>query len=290
MSSPAAATASPESIVADFERRARRCETPCGDGTLVWRAWGTGAPLLLLHGAQGSWAHWIRNIDYLAGFRQVWAPDLPGFGESAPPPRAGDGTSFAEAIATGLRQLVEKDLPIDVVGFSMGGVLGGHLAAIAPEIVRRLILVNVGGLGTPHGHISMVPLRGLEGEARLAARRANLLGLMIHEPDNVDDLALFIQTRSPTRVKIDAAQIVLPDKLLQALAHVPGQVDAIWSEHDRPHPDPELHRSVLSRIQPDIDFRVIPGVGHWSMYEGAETFNPMLHAMLDQPLRTRKSG
>ncbi|TAL02292.1 MAG: alpha/beta fold hydrolase, partial [Rhodospirillaceae bacterium] len=123
----------PDSIVADFERRARRYETPCGDGTLVWRTWGpdgntgggTGSPLLLLHGAHGSWAHWIRNIDCLAGFRQVWVPDLPGFGESAPPPRVDDGESFAEMIAAGLHQLIAKNLPVDVVGFSMGGVLAG---------------------------------------------------------------------------------------------------------------------------------------------------------------------
>ena len=38
--------AEPAAIVADFERRAQRFETPCGDGALVWRAWGSGPPLL----------------------------------------------------------------------------------------------------------------------------------------------------------------------------------------------------------------------------------------------------
>ncbi|MDB5843914.1 MAG: hydrolase-like protein, partial [Polaromonas sp.] len=54
---------------------------------MVWRCWGEGAPVVLLHGGSGSWTHWIRNIPTLvACSRQVWAPDLPGFADSASPP------------------------------------------------------------------------------------------------------------------------------------------------------------------------------------------------------------
>ena len=31
--------------------------TPCGDGNLVWRRWGKGRPLVLVHGGSGSWTH-----------------------------------------------------------------------------------------------------------------------------------------------------------------------------------------------------------------------------------------
>ena len=58
--------AEPPAIVADFECRARRFETPCGNGSLVWRTWGSGPPVLLAHGGHGAWSHWIRNIDALA--------------------------------------------------------------------------------------------------------------------------------------------------------------------------------------------------------------------------------
>ena len=140
-----AAGRSPDAVVADLERRAIRSETPCGEGAMVWRAWGEGEPLLLLHGAHGSWTHWIRNIGALSARRRVLAPDLPGYGESAVPPRPDDGESFAEAIAAGLERLVGHEAPIDVVGFSLGGVLAGALAATAPHLVRRLIVVDAGG-------------------------------------------------------------------------------------------------------------------------------------------------
>ncbi len=47
--------------------------------------------MVLLHGGSGSWTHWIRNIPMLlACGRQVWAQDLPGFGDSASPPSITD--------------------------------------------------------------------------------------------------------------------------------------------------------------------------------------------------------
>ena len=46
--------------IRDVESRARRFETPCGDGHIVWRQWGEGRPVLMLHGGSGSWLHWLR--------------------------------------------------------------------------------------------------------------------------------------------------------------------------------------------------------------------------------------
>jgi pimeloyl-ACP methyl ester carboxylesterase len=278
---------SPETIVADFEQRSCRYETPCGEGSVVWHKWGDGPPLLLLHGSHGSWTHWIRNIDALARTRTVWVPDLPGYGESSAPPRADDGDSFAEALAIGLRQLAGAELPADAVGFSLGGVFGSHLAAIAPELVRRLILVGTGGLGTPHGGTMTVRLRGLEGDARLAARHANMNATMICDLRKVDDMALYLQEMNAPRARVNPAGMVLPDKLLNVLPRVLAQIDAIWGECDALHPDPAAQRAVLSRFQSDIDFRVIPNAGHWAMYEDAPAFNATLRALLGQPLRNQ---
>ena len=49
-----------------LERTATRTETPCGDGTMVWRSWGEGPVLVLFHGGAGSWRHWAHNIDVLS--------------------------------------------------------------------------------------------------------------------------------------------------------------------------------------------------------------------------------
>ena len=41
------------SFVAGVAAKAERLETPCGDGVMVWRVWGSGPPLVLLHGGYG---------------------------------------------------------------------------------------------------------------------------------------------------------------------------------------------------------------------------------------------
>ena len=272
-------------VVADFERRARRHETPCGDGTMAWRAWGSGPPILLAHGSHGAWSHWIRNIDALAARRTVWAPDLPGNGESALP-AAQDHAGFTAALAQGLRTLLApEDLPLDVVGFSFGGVLAAYLAAHYPELVRRVILVGTGGLGTPMGPVEIRRVRGLDGEARRTALKANLLGLMLHHPESADDLAVHLQAANGFRGRFKPSKLVLPRKLLEVLPQTPAQVDAIWGEHDRPHPEPTLQEAALRRVRPDVSFRVVEGAGHWAMYERPEAFNRLLLEMLEAPLR-----
>jgi pimeloyl-ACP methyl ester carboxylesterase len=276
--------AGPAAIVADFERRARRFETPCGDGSVVWRAWGSGPPVLLAHGGHGAWSHWIRNIDALAAKRTVWAPDLPGLGESAMPPRE-DHEAISEVLATGLRQLIAPELPVDIVGFSFGGVVAAHLAAFHPELVRRLILVDTGGLDLPMGHIDVRGIRGLDDEKRRAVLRANLLSLMLHDPASVDELTLHLQATNVRRARIQAETLVLPDKLLLVLPRVSVQLDAIWGEHDNPHPDPAAQASVFRRFQPDLDLQVIPGAGHWAMYERSAAFNRAVLDLLSRPLR-----
>jgi pimeloyl-ACP methyl ester carboxylesterase len=274
------AVRSPERVVADLERAATRTQTPCGAGVMAWRAWGSGPPLLLLHGAHGSWKHWIHNIEPLAATRRVLAADLPGYGDSALPERPGEGDSFAEAIAAGLREQLPPGQAIDVVGFSLGGVIAAHLAAIAPELVRRLIVVDTGGLDLPVGDVATRPVRDLEGEALRETHRYNLLRLMLHSPDAVDDLALHIQATNVPRGRVSPKNLVMPDRLATALARVRAPVDAIWGEFDAPHPHPDQQLAAIRRSHPEAEMRVIANAGHWSMYEAPEAFDAALAELL----------
>jgi 2-hydroxy-6-oxonona-2,4-dienedioate hydrolase len=274
----------PEQLIAEMDARARRFETPCGAGRMVWRAWGEGPPVVLTHGAHGAWSHWIRNIDAMAEDRMVYAPDLPGFGESDTPASAQDGPSYVAPIIAGLRQLFGGQA-VDVVGFSFGGVMAAVAAAEAPDLFRRLILVDTGGLNTRFGDISLTRVRGTEGEARKAALTHNLLGMMLHSPESVDELALHLQATNPPRGRVNPEPLVVPDKMLAVLPKIRCQIDAVWGEFDRPHPDPHVQDAALRKFQPDLEFHVIPGAGHWAMYEGWRIFNPVIRELLAKPLR-----
>ena len=201
-------------------------------------------------------------------------------------PEREDPAAIADALARGLRELVEPDLPVDAVGFSFGGVMSAWLAARHPDLVRRLIVIGSGGLGTPVGDIQLTRVRGLQGESRREALRTNLLGLMLHHPESVDALALQLQDANIANGRLDPKGLVQPDRLSDALSRVSAQLDAIWGACDRAHPVEGGQEAVLRRFEPDLDFRVVPEAGHWAMYERADTFNRTLIALLEQPLRS----
>lgn len=280
---------SPAEAVDRMDAQSTRFETPCGEGSMVWRKWGKGPPLVLFHGGHGTWTHWIRNIPHFAERYTVWAPDLPGFGESATPERKDSGDFIAEIIATGLRQLLGNEAPLDIVAFSFGGVLSTYLAAIAPELVRRLILVDPGGIGTPLGDFEVAPLRGLtDPDEILAAHRRNLLSIMIRHPENADPLAVYLQATNIPLGRINPVPVSLPDLCLKALTRSSTPVDAIWGELDAPHPNPEGQRAALASVRPDLNFRVVKDAGHWNMYEQPGRFNRALDELL--ALRPRKDN
>ena len=271
----------PEAYIAHFEALAERVETPCGDGAMVWHIWGAGEPLVLAHGAQGSWMHWIRNIETLSKHRRLIVADLPGHGDSASP-AADTHEEIARAVAAGLRAILGDGLPVDLCGFSFGGVAMTHTAAYQPDVARRVILVGCGGLDTPHGPVFLGRVGGLRGEERRAAIRANLLGLMLHHPDSADDYAIHQLVPNAAKSRMDVPGMVLPDKLIRIFPRVMVPVDAIWGEFDRPHPDPPVQEQALRAFFPDAHFRTVAGAGHWAMYERPGQFNAALLEVLAQ--------
>ena len=266
---------SPEQELAALEDRARRVETPCGDGAMAWREKPDAPVLVLGHGGQGAWSHWVRNIDALAAHYTVIVPDLPGHGESAMP-AAIDHDTISAAIAEAMGALLGEGQKADFVGFSFGGAVFTHFAARYPEFVRRVIIVGTGGLDTPHGHVDLGRVGGLQGEERRAAIMRNLLGLMLHHPESVDEMAMHLLVANGRQARLTVPDLVIPDRVVQVLPRLKVPLDAIWGEFDRPHPDPALQAAVLRRFQPALDFRVIADAGHWAMYERPEAFNAAL--------------
>lgn len=95
--------------------------------------------LLCLHAAGGSSRSFARFLPLMAEQRSVYAPDLPGSGESDPPSNSG----YADLAAAALD--LTRDLrlrQIDVLGLRAGAAVAVEMALAKPELVRRLILVG----------------------------------------------------------------------------------------------------------------------------------------------------
>ena len=257
---------------------AQRIDTPCGAGTMVWRVWGSGPPLILLHGGYGSWTHWIGNVLVLARRFTVIAPDLPGLGESSTPPEPHTAEGLAAIIVEGIDIVLSKDAAPHIAGFSFGGVLGGHVAAQLGDRLRALTLVGSNGLGLVRQPTALqrVPA-GVSAEEALAVHRRNLGALMIADPAKIDELAVYIQSQNAPRGRVRSRRFSRADTLARALPLVKARLDGIWGARDAtayPHLDERAR--VLRSFQPGARFEVIAGAGHWVQYEAAERFNPLL--------------
>ena len=124
---------------------------PMGNGgRMMWHVFGadqSNKPILLLfHGGSGSWIHWIRNVVPLSQHFAVYAADLPGLGDSDPPDDVRDIWSVTRCVKTAMDALIPRDRDFAITGFSFGGMVSGHVATLAGDRLRRLVLVGAGGL------------------------------------------------------------------------------------------------------------------------------------------------
>lgn len=265
----------------ELARAATRRETPAGAGRMVWHEWnaGAGAPVVLLHGGNGSWRHWARNIPGLAARRHVLAADLPGLGESDLPDGVEEPAAVAAIMADGLRHLVEDTAGADLVGFSFGAMVGGIVAAGLP--LRSLVVIGAGALGVPRTPVPLEKIRDKAGEARAAAHRRNLASLMIHDPARIDGLALAMQEWHTVHARFRSRGFASATLLKDALAGTRLPLGAIWGEHDQvAAPNLGGRIAALREARPDARVEIVPGAGHWVMYEAAEAVNAVLEGWL----------
>ena len=267
---------------------ATRRETPCGAGTMVWHVWGESRPglppVVLFHGGSGSWTHWLRNIQPLvAAGRQVIAADLPGFGDSAPPPSGGDADALVRPLADGLNVLLGGE-PCDLVGFSFVGLTAGLLLAEHPALARRLVLVGAPAMGvTPDRQFELKAWRHLPSAAEQeAVHRFNLAALMLNDASLIDGLALELHIANLMRDRMPRRRLAHTDILARSLPRVRCPVFAIYGAHDA------LYKAWIHQLEDAFeaaapDFRglvLIPEAGHWVPFERPEAFDDALLTVL----------
>ena len=149
----------------------RAIETAAGI-RLAYRVWGSAEapPLVLLHGLGDGAGDWDGVAPAFARDWRVYAPDLRGHGRSGRPGHY--SVELMEADALGFLDALGLDR-VDLIGHSMGGLVGYLLAGDQPGRVGRLILEDVAALrprerGAPERPEGDVPF---DWEMVLAIRR-----------------------------------------------------------------------------------------------------------------------
>lgn len=118
---------------------------------------GEGSPIIILHGLFGSSDNWLSIGKVLAENHTVYLPDLRNHGDSF----HSDEFTY-EAMAEDLRELIEQEnihRPI-VMGHSMGGKLAMKFAINHPDMLEKLIVVDISPRAYPPHHAKI--LEGLK--------------------------------------------------------------------------------------------------------------------------------
>jgi pimeloyl-ACP methyl ester carboxylesterase len=100
-----------------------------------------GTALLCLHQGGASGRTFTRFLSPMGRDRSVYAPDLPGCGESDPPASRPGIADYAAAIGDFLDTMRFRN--IDVLGHRSGSLIAAELAVARPQQVRRVVMVGV---------------------------------------------------------------------------------------------------------------------------------------------------
>jgi len=237
-----------------------RIDTAKGTSCRVWRD-GQGAPIVYLHGSAGI----LEAEGLLAGLARdhsVYAPELPGFGESTGEELLEDMLDFT-LHGWDVVNALGLDRPA-LVGHSLGGMVAAEMASLCPERVEQLGLIAPAGLWMDEHPVADI----------FGVLPQSLPGLLFHDPaqgaavltggvDFTDDDALVSFFVENARRLGTAGKLLFPipnRRLSKRIYRLTARTTVIWGESDRLIPP--VYASRWSQLIPGAEVVMVPDAGH----------------------------
>lgn len=234
-------------------------------------------PIVVLHGWGAHLEAVAPILSALGGASDLIALDLPGFGESDPPPEAWGSADYARFVSEFLDRL---EVPrAHLVGHSHGGRVSIVLAADTPERVERLLLVDAAGLR---------PKRGLSYHRRVAVAKAGRVAARVGGPPG-RRLQERMRARVASRDYLEASEAmratfrtVIAEDMTERLGRVRAPTLLVWGERDEDTPMWMARR--MEELIPDAGLVVLEGAGHYSYADAPGQFAAVARRfLLEQP-------
>lgn len=266
---------------------------------------GSGPPLVLLHGCPFSSHIWRKVIAELRTHFRCIAPDLLGLGDTETKPDADWALPAQAAIVMelldrlGLRR-------VHVVGHDHGGAVAQLLAAERPQVIDRLVLVDVEAFDNWPSHderpfivATQLPIIG-----RFVlwlwsfppmARLALVSGAAVHDKRALSSAFVrgFVRANLSTHHRRMKTRRFLAGQLdtsnnrhtltvLDKLRAFDRPTMIVWGEAD-PHFGPEWGRRLYEEIPGATRLEMLPNTGHLVMEEEPEQLARLLREFLGEP-------
>ncbi len=238
---------------------------------------GSGSPgeaVVFVHGNPDAGSDWMPLMARVAGFANVVAPDLPGFG-AADARRDGDYTVFSYArFLDGVIRELRLDR-VHLVAHDFGGPFAAAWAADHPRRVASVTFVNTGVLlGYRWHRMARIWRTPILGELAMRALSPRLTAKVLGREnpglptDWVEIIAGHLMPAKTRRAVLRLYRSTRPGDMEQLAARLrQHDLDALvlFGDADAYIPVEQARRQV--EVFPRADIRVLPGLGHWCWLE-----------------------
>ncbi|MFN2452169.1 MAG: alpha/beta fold hydrolase [Candidatus Dormibacteria bacterium] len=246
---------------------------------------GSGEPVVLLHGWGSRGELWGQVLTGLASTHRVVAPDLPGFGETDPPPVAWSVDDYVGW----LQQLLDRVgvARADFICHSFGAQVAVRLATAHPARVGRLVLTGAAVIRHRPGAAQRLRVRTFKTGRALSRHR--MVPGALRQP-----LEAWVQSRGSDDYRAAAGTVresfvrVLNEDLSGELDQIRSSTLLIFGDADDATPLADARR--LEAGIRDAGLVVFEGAGHFAYAEQPERFLRIVQHFLGAPAAVQEEG
>jgi esterase len=239
---------------------------------LNYKEFGTGEPLVILHGLFGTLDNWQTIARQLSDEFTVYIVDLPNHGRSPHTKGEFDYSEMSDAVAEFLTKNWIHETRL--IGHSMGGKLAMQLAFQQPDLIKKLAVIDIAPKQYTGGHGNIFrALFALDLETLTDRKEAEQF-LTEHLPEEGAGTIQFLLKNLSRRSDTEGGGFEWKMNLNVLYANYPRILDKL--EGDMPFRKPTLFiRGSESNYIKDSDFELIStlfprsaietieGAGHW---------------------------
>lgn len=232
---------------------------------LYFREFGAGDPVIILHGLFGFSDNWQTIAKSLASQYLVITPDLRNHGRSPHLP-----SHTYEEMAEDLRLFMENHWMHSAVliGHSMGGKVAMQMALNHPDMVEKLVVVDIAPGKAADNHSGIFEaLLGMDLSVMQA--RADIESYLVSRiPDmGIRQFLLKNITRNDDgkfawKMNLPVLWRHFPD-ILDAVTGEPFDKPALFVRGDRSDYIKDADTALIMTLFPQAEITTIPNAGHW---------------------------
>ncbi|MDP3738142.1 MAG: alpha/beta hydrolase [Hyphomonadaceae bacterium] len=222
--------------------------------TLYYEIYGQGEPLLLVHGNGGSLGTLAAQIDHFKAKYKVIAMDSRDQGKSSDSAEPITYEKMTDDLAALIDHL--KTGPVDVVGWSDGGIEALLLGVRHPDKVKKIVSMAANLNPGPDAFDpeidalikSMMELPDDVKGTPAGERQLKVVGMMLREPNIAP--ALLGKVTAPTLVLAADHDLIRLEHMLTIYKSLPNAQLAIFSNstHLIPYDDPATFNAAVERF------------------------------------------